>query len=293
MSVRTYARRRVNPYRGVVHILDLGEAMAHTDDGLTWHLRAEDGQGLMRPVGVWVEGEGVIAGTRIPGELIAALQQHPPLPFMPADRMELWLLDKQRGLPLALLASELPSRFRHERIEPEWHPFTLSHTGFHSAALARREERTGTSDSRHRDWLARMVNSAARPYPAAQWFQRQPGGSGEGRSGLRLDASWQQRALPAQDFPELLVRASWNNLLEQSVIKEYHTYLAPLLLLLPDLSDATREWLEEAACRQPAMLARIHRLVPRVLDRAGLNAALVAARLEVAAGKPETPMFDY
>jgi len=97
----------------------------------------------MRPVGVWVEGEGVSAGTRIPGELIAALQQHPPLPFMLADRMELWLLDKQRGLPLALLASELPSRYRHERIKPEWHPFTLSHTGFHSAALARREERNG------------------------------------------------------------------------------------------------------------------------------------------------------
>ena len=89
------------------------------------------------------------------------------------------------------------------------------------------------------------------------------------------------------------MRASWNNLLEQSVIKEYHTYLAPFLLLLPNLSDATREWLKEAACRQPVMLARIHRLVLRVLDRARLNAARVAARLEVAAGQPETPMFDY
>lgn len=293
MYIRTYARRRVNPYRGVVHILDLGEATAQTHDGLTWHLRAEDGQGLMRPVGVWVEGEGVRAGTRIPAELIEALQQHPPLPFRLADRMELWLLDKERGLPLALLASELPSRFRHERIEPEWHPFALSYTAFRSAALARREESSGTADSRHRDWLARTVNGAARPYPAAQWFQRQPDGAGEGRSGLRLEAVWQQRTLTAQDFPELLVRASWNNLLEQSVIKEYHTWLAPLLLLLPDLSDATREWLEAAACRHPAWLARVHRLIPRVLDRARLNAALVAARLEVAAGTPETEPIDY
>lgn len=276
-----------------MHILDLGEAMAHTNDGLTWHLQAEDGQGLMRPVGVWVEGEGVRAGTRIPGELIEALRQHPPLPFNLADRMELWLLDKERGLPLALLASELPSRFRHDRIEPEWHPFTLSYTGFHSETLARREERTRTTDSRHRDWLARTVNNAARPYPAAQWFQRQPDGSGQGRSGLRLEAVWQQRTLAAEDFPELLVRESWNNLLEQSVIKEYHTWMAPLLLLLPDLSDAAREWLEQAACRQPAMLARVHRLIPRVLDRARLNAALVAARLEVSAGTPDTPMIDH
>lgn len=293
MSVRTYARRRVNPYRGVVHVLDLGEATAHTSDGLTWHLRAEDGQGLMRPIGVWVEGEGVRAGTRIPAELIEALRHHPPLPFKLADRMELWLLDKEQGLPLALLASELPSRYRPDRIEPEWHPFTLSYTGFRSEALSRREEGTATSDSRHRDWLARTVNSAARPYPAAQWFQRRPDGGGEGRAGLRLETAWQQRTLPAQAFPELLVRTSWNNRLEQSVIKEYHTWLAPLLLLLPELSDATREWLEAAACRRPAWLARVHRLIPRVLDRARLNAALVAARLEVSAGTQEPLMFDY
>jgi hypothetical protein len=293
MPLRTYARRRVNPYRGVVHVLDLGEAMAHTYDGLTWHLRAEDGQGLMRPVGVWVEGEGVRAGTRIPPELIEALRQHPPLPFMLADRMELWLLDKAQGLPLALLATELPSRYRYERIEPEWHPFPLSYIAFRSAALARREDSPGTLDSRHRDWLARTVNGAARPYPAAQWFQRRPDGAGEGRAGLRLEVPWQRRRLSAQDFPELLVRASWNNPLEQSVIKDYHTWLAPLLLLLPDLSDATRAWLEVAACRQPAWLARVHRLLPRVLDPARINAALVAARLQAAAGTPETAIFDY
>ncbi len=292
MPIRAYARRRVNPYRGVMHILDLGDMTAHTFDGLTWHLRAEDGQGFMRPVGVWVEGEGVKAGTRVPGELIDALRQHPPLPFRLADRMELWLLDKERGLPLALLATELPSRHRHERIEPEWHPFTLSHTAFRSDALSRREADTSTSDSRHRDWLARMVNAAARPYPSAQWVQRQPDGGGQGRSGLRLEAAWQQRTLAAQDFPELLVRASWNNLLEQSVIKDYHTWLAPLLLLLPDLSDATRAWLEAAACRQPAWLARIHRLIPRVLDPARLTAALVAARLEVATGMPQPSVYD-
>jgi len=69
------------------------------------------------------------------------------------------------------------------------------------------------------------------------------------------------------------VRASWINLLEQSVIKEYHTYLAPFLLLLPNLSDATRKWLKKAACQRPVMLARIYRLVSRALDWTRLNAA--------------------
>ncbi len=296
MPIRTYARRRVNPYRGVEQVIDLGEASAHSFDGLTWHLRAEDAQGLMRPVGVWVEGEGVKAGQRIPAELLAALTQRPPLPFPLADRMELWLLDKEQGLPLALLASELPSRFRPEPIDPHWQPFVLSYTGFHSETLAQQEQgatRKTSPHSDHRDWLARAVNGAARPYPAAQWFLRRPDGSGEGRGGLRLAASWRERTLSAEAFPELLLRSAGNNLLEQSVIRDYHNWLAPLLLLLPDLSEATRDWLEAAACRQPAWLARVHRLLPRVLDRARVNAALVAARLEAAAGAPEANKYVF
>lgn len=291
--MRAYAYRRLNPYRGVVHVLDLGEATATTFDGQTWHLRAEDSQGWLRPVGVWVEGDGVRTGARIPSELLQALETHPPLPFALADRMELWLLDKADGLPLALLASELPSRFRPAQVDPEWHPFALSYTGFRSATLTRREAAIGQAHERHREWLARAVNNAARPYPAAQWFLRQPDGSGEGRTGLRLPAEWQQRTLPPEAFPELLVRADWNNLLEQSVIRDYHTWLAPLLLLLPGLSDASRAWLEAEACQQPAWLARVHRLLPRVLDRAALNAALVAARMEAALGATANPLHDY
>jgi len=291
--MRTYAYRRLNPYRGVVHVIDLGEVTATTFDGRTWHLRAEDDQGWLRPVGVWVEGEGVQTGARIPSELLQALETSPPLPFALADRMELWLLDKAAGLPLALLASELPSRFCPAQIIPEWHPFALTYAGFRSETLTRREAAVGQSPKRHREWLARAVNNAARPYPAAQWFLRHTDGSGEGRAGLRLSADWQMRRLPPEAFPELLVRADWNNQLEKSVIKDYHEWLAPLLLLLPGLSDASRAWLETAACRQPAWLARIHRLLPRVLDRSALNAALVAARLEAALGESHDPLQEY
>ncbi len=293
MSARHYACRRLNPYRGMTHIIDLGDSLAQTHDGLAWHLRAQDGNGWMRPVGVWAEGEGLKAGSRIPAELRDALEHRPPLPFPPADRMELWLLDKAQGRPLALLDSELPSRFRAGPIQPEWHPFILTYTGFRSPTLTRRDQNVGQPDSRHRDWLSRLVNNFARPYPAAQWFRRQPDGSGEGLAGLRLPAEWQGRSLPAAAFPELLVREDWNNPLEQSVISDYHTFLSPLLLLLPGLSDATRERMEAAACQQPGRLYRIHRLIPRVLDAGRLNAALVAARLEAAGGSPETDMFDY
>jgi hypothetical protein len=92
----------------------------------------------------------------------------------------------------------------------------------------------------------------------------------------------------AEDFPELLVREQWenrwNSRLEQSVISDYHRWLAPLLLLWPRLSHVTRARLELEACEKPQWLARVYRLLPTLLNPAQINAALVAARLEQAQG---------
>jgi hypothetical protein len=286
---RCYALRRVNPYRGVAHVVDTGDAHALTYDGHVWYLR--NGDGRPRPTGIWMDGAGLRTGQNIPQALLSALEQRPPLPFPCADSLELWLLDKERGLPLALLATERPSAHRTGRIDPEWYPFVLSYTGFISSTLAIRDADL-RSPPRHRDLLARIVNRAARPYPAAQWFKRLPDGGGEGLAGLRLETPWRGRILEKDAFPELLVRESWNIRLEQSVINDYHLSLAPILLLLPELTDATRNRLEVAAHDQPAWLARIHRLLPRVMDPRRLSAALVAARLESAAGKAGNELMD-
>jgi len=288
---RYYALRRLNPYRGVVHMVEAGEASAHTYDGVTWYLRADDGYGWVRPTGVWVEGGGLKAGQAAgQGDILAALESRPPLPYPLADGLELWLLDQEAGLPLALLGSERPSRHVPGEIDPTWQPFALRYTGFRSAALAEREAGRPQVASAHRDALARLVNAAARPGPAAQWFRRTPEG-GEGLEGLRLKPEWEGRALPAGAFPELLVREEWNNRLEQSVINDYHAWLAPLLLLLPRLAPATRERLEKAAALRPGWLLKVHRLLPAVLDRERLNAALVAARMEESAGGADLDFF--
>jgi hypothetical protein len=281
---RYFSMRRLNPYRGVVLIVETEGAEAHSFDGLTWHLRGDDGYGWVRPTGIWVEGKGLQAGAGRQHEaLLAALAARPDLPFPRADSLELWLLDKDSGLPLALLDSQRPSRGPTERFDNQWYPFVPSYLGFRSPALAA-QQGEGGQPGLHRDYLARLVNQAARPLPAAQWFRRHKDGSAEGLGGLRLSGEWEGRGLPAEAFPELLVRAGWNNLLEQSVIKDYHAWLAALLLPWPDLSDATRRWLEAAACQRPQALARIYRLLPRRLDAARLEAALVAARLEQSAG---------
>jgi len=297
-----YALRRVNPYRGVVHTVDIGEASAHTFDGLIWHLRADDGYGWVRPVGVWEEGVGLKLGQ--PGglgDILAALETRPSLPFPIVDSDELWLLDRESGLPLALLATQRGGIKAADQLDSEWYPFALSYTGFHSPTLAQRDAVARNPGDAHRDFLARMVNQAARPHAMAQWFRRGQDGIGQGSgvvggsaalrirraenwcmTGLRLPYEWRSRVMHAEDFPELLVRETWNSRLEQSVISDYHRWLAPLLLLWPRLSQATRARLELEACEKPQWLARVYRLLPTMLNPAQIQAGLVAARLEQA-----------
>ncbi len=294
MYPRYYALRRVNPYRGVVQIVEAGEVTAHSFDGLTWHLRADDGFGWVRPTGIWVEGEGLKAGPiEHLGDILPALETRPELPFPILDTQELWLLDKESGLPLALLACDRASVTQHARPDGEWHPFALTYTGFHSPALALRDPLDSGTPPRHRDVLARLVNQAARPHPVAQWFQRDQAGEGSGLSGLRVPHEWRGRTLPADAFPELLLRESWNSRLEKSVIADYHAWLAPLLLCWPRLSTDTRARLEILACEQPLTLARIHRLIPRMVDAPRIRAALVAARLEQASAGTSSPDQEW
>lgn len=280
-----YALRRVNPYRGVVQHVDVGEASASSHDGLTWHLRADDGYGWVRPVGVWEEGAGLKAGqAKGLEDILAALETRPALPFPCFDIHELWLLDRESGLPLALLATDRGMTQGNEKTEVEWYPFVLSYTGFRSSTLADRDAVARNASDAHRDFLARIVNQAARPNPMTQWFKRGQDGAGQGEPGRRLPHEWRGREVMAGDFPELLVQEHWNNRLEQSVISDYHRWMAPLLLLWPRLSQETRHRLEIQACENPRWLARVHRLLPTRLDPERIQAALVAARMEASLG---------
>ena len=291
MYPRYYALRRLNPYRGVVQVVEVGESIAHSFDGMTWHLRADDDYGLVRPVGVWEEGVGLKLGhPAAAADLMAVLETRPSLPFPIFDTWELWLLDRETGLPLAILAAVCEGEVRPDSGEAQWHPFVSSYTGFHSPALAKHEGPGANID--HREMLARTVNDTARPHAMTQWFKRGQSGIGEGGEDARLPHDWRQRQLPAEAFPELLVREGWNNRLERSVIDDYHAWLAPLLLLWPRLTLETRERLEAQACDKPQWLARVHRLLPKVVDPARLNAALVAARLEQAQGKTENTWIE-
>ncbi len=295
MVPRYYAVRQLNPCRGVVQVVAVSGLVAHSHDGVTWRLRGDDGivpdpaaSPAPRPIGLWVEGVGLKAGrAEHLAAILPALQNHPGLPFPLIDQRELWLLDQERGLPLALLASDWAGATRVKQPPPAWQPFAPTFTGVFSPSLAGRDALDSTVLSRQRDLLARQVNRAAGSLPAAQWFARDESGDGYGGSGPRIPSAWRGRHLPASAFPELLVREHGNNRLENSVIADYHAYLAPILLCWSRLSLATRTRLEIAACNQRQWLARVLHLLPCRVDTARLQAALVAARLEAAAGGGE------
>lgn len=249
-SIRYFSRRILNPFRGVVQVVEVESASAVSRDGLTWHLYGNDGHGWLRPIGVWETGRGQTRGIDLPPVLRAALKALPALPFAPDDAAECWLLDVE-GRPLALLASaaqpgELPPG---EAIDLFWQPFVETYTGFDSAAL----QAAGIPQAQHARWLAEAINARAGAPREIRWFR-------------------------AGEINGLLAVPS-NNLLEQSAIADYHAHLAPMLLACAGLDDTLRAILERAAFENPQACERGFRLWSKVIDTERLQATRVAARL--------------
>ncbi len=282
-----YSLRRLSPFQGMLQVIDSGDAMAYSSDGLTWQVRCRNHLGHFRTVGVWGGNRGDVFGRcRDAARLEAALQERPPLPFPQDDPFELWLLDKTSARPLALLSSRQKLAGLGIPHDLGWRAFAVSDNRFVAPSLeaidAARPE--GARPLPHGNVLERQVNGAARPLAAVQWFQRHADGGGTGLQGAGIADRLAGRHLAAADFPELLVSEDWNDAAERRLVQEYHDWCAASLLGLQGLSQAVRRRLESAACRQPESLTPVYPLLPVVLNREAMRIALVAARLLQAAG---------
>lgn len=284
MAAQYYSQRQFSPYRGMLHVVDVGHALAYTVDGEHWRVRLRSREGRLWPVGTWLDAN---MDFRLEGSaaLLEAVENRPPLPFPQADRCELWLLRKATAKPLALLQARRSMAGSAPVTDCAWRPFLLEQADFRADCLRERDAR------RHgrawpvplRDVLEREVNNAARPLAAAQWFVRGQGGGGEGLDGMHIAANMRGRRLAKADFPELLIDENWTDEVACELAREYHDWNAALLLTHLDLADATRRRLETAACRRPEKLLEIFRLIPAFIDRAAIDVALVQARLMQAA----------
>jgi hypothetical protein len=289
---RCFSERMPNPFHGLVQVVETAGAEAVSRDGRAWTLyvrgetqweRQEDGR--LCPValpdvryGTWSPGGGspesglhrapvrsILDRRRVEfegGRLLAVLEaQAPQIPFPPQDRFERWLLDRAQR-PLALLESRIaPPTANDLAAAPVW---SLGHQAPQGFA-----------------GLPEIVRRAAGPTPRACWVERPPGQPGQPLAG--------PPPLPAAAFPELLLAEEGLPTAEGALVRAYLEWLAPWLLQLHDLRDATRARLERAAWANAPQVAACHRLYPRVLDRPRLTAALVEAELRRATCTPEVP----
>lgn len=293
--IECYAQRLLNPYRGVVHTIRYQSAEAVTTDGVEWDIYvANDAllEGLGRAgrraqisdirYGHWSAETGLKRGALYPSEDFRRMEDmgavvyeyllkaHREVPFTFRDHFELWLLDT-RHRPLALLHSVLTETDTETKPPLDWRAGMAAQAQFTSQALINSRDKSGV-------YLTKHINSLV-GRTQAQWFVRTDEGSGLGLRVVNGAESLQGRVLEAERFPPFYIATAGMDAAHVQLVQDYHAWLAPLMLLLPHLDDATRTLLEAHARGYPEAIDKHYRLYPRVMDRAMLQAARVEAAL--------------
>ena len=286
-----YAIRLVNPYTGVLQVIDLGMARGLSRNGFNWEIQVRveakaNGWGSLNRsrtelkyyrYGFWNSAQGL---TRLPQdpsldgnqlregyramlhELRSGALDALPFPF--EDCYEFWLLDQQHH-PLALLGTTCDRQMIPKIRDQQWHASiaSLQLDDFSQAKI---------------EALERLIRTHANK---RQWFQRTPDGGGTGLE-YRTAADLIGRQLSAEAFPQLLVRTDWEDRSDQAILDEWSSHMAPWLLQLQHIGDDTRSLLEQAASRNPEMVDVLHRLYPRIMDPRLIETTRVAAKIKTA-----------
>ncbi len=295
---RSYAVRRVNPFEGVLQVVETENARAYSANGRVWQIQvlAQRPDHTWRSLshiepieqffnfGLW-DAEGGLhkipanpvmdiggmrqAADRLTDELDALNER---LPFRLIDDYECWATD-YCGTPIALLATaESATIMRDMRVE-RWHATRLPDHSFVSASLlARGIAPDGDLGPRqHASHLERLIRQTGQ---RRMWFKRLSDGSGE-PAGDESDT----KTRSADDFPPLGLKTDWQNPQERELIDDYLAWLAPRLLTLQNITPPHRRKLEHAACARATELDAAYRLIPVIMDRQAIEAARVEARL--------------
>lgn len=280
-----YSLRQMSPYQGTVQVVEMSGFRAFSEDGQQWHLQYQPAGGGRSMYGFWsAESDNTILEIPQTEAFLDALRNHPPVPFPPADSLELWLLDKQEQLPLALLATALPGRPPPRLDKVSWQP-AAAHEHFVADSLSP-EDKTEPAYP-HAEVLRRCIQAEAGPMPRAQWFFRDPNGDGQGDVGCRIGESLRGRELARSYFPELLLREhGWDDEQTTELIQNYHEWLAPRLLTHDSLVEPTRAWLEKVARKQAAMVYQLRNVLPAIANDEDFRVMLVQGKLESGLNHP-------
>lgn len=280
MSVTNYySLRCLSPYQGTVQVVETTGCRAMSSDGVTWRVQFLNLRSRVSGYALWrADGTGNLIETDRTRSFIEALQNHPTLPFPFLDKLELWLLDAKEQKPLAILASTLSCITPPRDANTVWQVALAGDESFVAPCLrSHNPQPAAVSPISHYAVLSRCVQKAAGPHERAQWFRRDSAGNGIGLTGCRIDASQRGRELQPNVFPELLLREDWETEMEGELVRDYHDWHAPNLLTHGDITHATRDRLERAACRQAEKLYKVRHLLPETINTGLLKVALVEA----------------
>jgi len=283
-AVDCYAVRRVNPFLGVLQIIDTAYGRALSTNGLTWEIQllasmpvawgslnqSTSNSGYCR-YGLWSSESGLvlwpssirrddISLQQQCSRLIGCIQEKlHDLPFGLQDTKELWLLDTEHQQPLALLASIRP-----------YDPLPRPEPRFWCGSL-------GTND------LASQWR-----FPQSMELEEQV----KHRAGFNLNKRWYTREiecnfysddignrLSVDTFPKFLLNERWEDVNERNRAANYLQWIASSLLTLQHLNDIDRTELESQLSNHSRSIEHHWRLYPKVIDQQNLNACRVQAQL--------------
>ncbi len=295
---RHYAVRRVNPFDGVLQVVETHNGRAYSPDGRIWQVQVLTQRpdhtwrsfSDVTPIeqffnfGLWDAAGGLrkipanpvmdIGGMQAAaGELtaqLARLDEH--LPFELIDNYECWATDCG-GTPVALLATtENPAVMRDMRVG-RWQATRPADHSFESPSLLERGIPV-QGDHGPRQHAERLESQVRQLGQHKAWFRRGPNGDGE-----RINSPAGPQTEDAAMFPVLGLKTDWKSDIECDLVRDYLAWQAPRLLMLQNIDDDERCWLERQACRQAVELAAGYRLIPQIIDHDAIEAARVEARL--------------
>ncbi len=301
MSIRRYAQRLLNPFRGVMNIIEYESAEAVTIDGIHWDIYVRDAD-LVKELpnsshiqtteiryGSWSAEKGLKRGSIYPSEDFTylehlgsmvfdeLLEHHQNIPFPLQDHLELWLLDKQYQ-PLALLNSAVAMDDIELDCPTDWRAGLECRNTFQSNIF----DDIDTGDFRTDSagcYLTDYINSLRCDSHCAQWFLRDPNKPmATGLVGINIQDQLVNREISDQSFNKYMLNLHDHDEQHQQLIKDFLNWQAPWLLLLQDLSDADREHFEQQARQRALTLDKQFNLYPKVIDQTQINAARVEAR---------------
>lgn len=288
-----YALRQLNPYAGVLQVVETDRGRAFSSNGRVWRLQilAERPDHTWRSGGprvqrqffnwaLWSQQEGLhkvsanplldIGAMQRAGEaLVEALRERlAELPFALADRFEYWACD-YHGRPVALIASTRHAELANGTPDTAWHASRLADHSFESPALS------AAGIPNHNDYgprahASRLESEVRHRAQSRFWFERLPDGSGR-----RLD---RDQRLAAAEFPRFGIATEWEQPLSRHLVRDYLDWLSPQLLLLP-MPEAQRRHLEQQARAHAERVAELFRLYPVILQPELIEQARVEARL--------------